>query len=950
MADTLTEQPNYSKTLNVPPPDEKNPDGMDTNAASIPQRANLARREPLTLDFWARNHVYAQSLRPTTGRGTFILHDGPPFSNGNIHVGHAFNKILKDVTTRFRSMQGYKAPYVPGWDNNGLPIEVLVAKEFREQKLTPTRQEIRARCREVATEWVGRQSEQFQRLGIRGDWDRPYLTMAPEMAARELDVFADLVEKGFIYRGLRPVHWSLVDETALADAEIEYADRTDPSIYVRFPLKADPDGVFGAGATPENAATIIWTTTPWTIPANVAVAAGPDIEYAVVEHQGGRFLLAAARLGETMAAAGWTGWSVVRTLPGRDLHNLVFRHPLFERDSPLVLADYVTTTDGTGVVHTAPGHGKDDFLTGRRYKLPTLQVLTGDGFFNDEAGPEFAGLKLGPGQEKVMECLAEAGALVAREQVLHSYPHGWRSHDPLVFRATIQWFIAIDNAGHRARALHAIDSVRWFPAESQNRIRAMVEGRPDWCISRQRAWGIGIPVFYARPSGTPLMTRASIGWVRDLVAREGTDAWFVRGVQDIIPAGFAHPETGETEFVKETDIFDVWLDSGSTSRTVLDSGQWPELSYPADVYLEGGDQHRGWFNSSLMVGVATTGHAPYRQVVTNGWTLNEKGEKMSKSQMNGVAPQLVCDKYGADVLRLWVCSTDYFSDVKVGEKILDQVAINYRTLRNTLRFTLGNLYDFDPGLHAVGYHELAEMDRWALHRLNEVVRHSAQAYEVYDFPKVAQLVLGFCQTDLSALYLDVLKDRLYAYGADSPTRRGAQTALFEITSALSRLLAPILAFTAEEVWQKLRLTNKPVSVHLAALPADRAEFRDPALEARWRPLLLARDAVNRALEGTKKRGESAVTLTADAQTHAALQPYLSQLPALFLVSGVSLRRGDTPGLHVAADGPAPGTRCSRCWITIPDSGGHEPAEVCAPGCLRRWLTEPDGESASKRLR
>ena len=421
-----------------------------------------------------------------------------------------------------------------------------------------------------------------------------------------------------------------------------------------------------------------------------------------------------------------------------------------------------------------------------------------------------------------------------------------------MFRATVQWFISIDNHGHREKALRAIDGVRWFPPESKQRIRAMVEGRPDWCISRQRAWGIGIPVFYGKQSGLPLMTRESIGYVRDLVAREGTDAWFERDAKDILPPGFKHPVTGETEFTKETDIFDVWLDFGLHLPHRPSGRQWPVLSYPADVYLEGGDQHRGWFNSSLMVGVATTGKAPYRQVVTNGWTLNEKGEKMSKSQMNGVAPQTVCDKYGADVLRLWVCSTDYFNDVKVGDKILEQVAINYRTLRNTLRFTLGNLYDFDPVLNAVAYSDLTELDQYALHRLNEVVRHSVQAYEVYDFNRVAQLVLTFCTTDLSAFYLDVLKDRLYACGADSHGRRAAQSALFEITSALARLLAPILPFTAEEVWQKLRLPNRPVSVHLAALPSDKVEFRASELEQRWRPLLAARDAVNKALEGTKE--------------------------------------------------------------------------------------------------
>ena len=957
MTEVFQEQPkqeqpkkvDYSKTLNVPKPDTKNPDGLDTNPDSIPQRANLAKREPQLLESWQRSRLYAESLKGTTALGTFLLHDGPPFSNGDIHIGHAFNKILKDVVTKFRTMEGYTSPYVPGWDNNGLPIEVLVAKEFREKKQTPTRMEIRRRCREVATEWVGKQAAQFERLGIRGDWGHPYLTMSKEMAAKELDVFAEMVEKGFIYRGLRPVYWSLVDETALADAEIEYEDRTDPSIYVRFPVRADPDGVFGPDAKTGDCYTVIWTTTPWTIPANVAVAAGPGIEYAVVQHERARYLVAADRLGATMAAANFHGWTVLKTLAGRDLQNLIFEHPLpsVERGSPLVLADYVTTTDGTGLVHTAPGHGKDDFLTGQNYHLPTLQVLTGDGFFNDEAGPDFAGLKLGPGQEKVMERLAEAGALLAREEIFHSYPHGWRSHDPLVYRATVQWFVDIDNKGHREKCLKAIDGVRWFPEESKNRITAMVAGRPDWCISRQRAWGVGIPVFYAQPSGEPLLTQESIGFVRDLVAAHGTDAWFETDVKDILPAGYAHPETGETEFVKETDIFDVWFDSGSTCRTVLE--QWPGLSYPADAYLEGGDQHRGWFNAALMIGMATKGAAPFRQVITNGWTLDESGRKMSKSKMNGVSPQVVVEKYGADVLRLWVCQSDYFADVRVGDKILEQTATSYRTLRNTLRFTLGNLYDFDPVLHAVPLDKLEEIDRWALHRLNEVVRRCVAAYDVYEFPRVAQTLLTFCAQDLSAFYLDVLKDRLYSFGADSPERRSAQTALFEITSTVARLLAPILSFTAEEVWQKLSLPDKPASVHLAAMPGYRAETRSRDLEARWEPLLAAREQVNKALEGTKKRLEVGITLTADAETYAVLRPYLNQLPALLLVSQVTLRRSQAPGFTVENNGPAPGIRCARCWVAVLDGGTEDPAAFCAAGCARRWTVSGDGEVASRRL-
>ncbi len=941
-------KPDYRETLNVPKPDAKNPDGLDTNPDSIPQRANLPKREPQILEFWKTQRVYEKSLKPKTALGTFILHDGPPFSNGSIHIGHGFNKILKDITTKFRSMEGYTAPYVPGWDNNGLPIEVLVAKEFYEKKETPTRMEIRRRCREVATEWVGKQSEQFQRLGIRGNWDEPYLTMSPQMAVKELDVFAEMVEKGFVYRGLRPVHWSLVDETALADAEIEYEDRTDPSIYVRFPLRSDPDGVFGTDAKMGDCYTVIWTTTPWTIPANVAVAAGPNISYVIVSHNGCRYLVAEDRLGATMAAANFTGWEVLKTVKGRDLANLIFQHPLptTQRGSPLVLADYVTTTDGTGMVHTAPGHGKDDFLTGQKYHLPTLQVLTGDGYFNDEAGPEFAGLKIGPGQEKVMERLSDAGALLAREEIFHSYPHGWRSHDPLVYRATVQWFINIDNKGHREKCLKAINGVRWFPEESKNRIEAMVGGRPDWCISRQRAWGIGIPVFYAQPSGTPLLTKESIGYVRDLVLNEGTDAWFEKPVDQILPEGFKHPETGETEFVKETDIFDVWFDSGSTCRTVLE--QWPELSYPADVYLEGGDQHRGWFNSSLMIGVATKGEAPYRQVVTNGWTLDEKGLKMSKEKMNGVAPQVVVDKYGADVLRLWVASSDYFADVRVGDAILEQTATSYRTLRNTLRFTLSNLYDFDPALHAVPLDKLEELDLWAMHRLNEVVHKCVQAYNVYEYPRVAQTLLSFCAQDLSAFYLDVLKDRLYAFRPGSQVRRSAQTVLFEITSCLARLLAPILSFTAEEIWQKLSMPDKPISVLLAALPSYRVDLRNRELEAKWEPLLAAREQVNKALEGTKKRLELGITLTADAETYADLHPYLSQLPALFLVSRVMLRETKVPGLQIESNGPAPGTRCARCWVAVSD-GGEDPAAFCAAGCTRSWLVSTDGEVASRRL-
>ena len=949
MSESLVTKPNYSQTLNVPKPDVKNPDGLDSNVASIPQRAGLPLREVDILSFWHDHGVYEKSLRGHAPKGNFIVHDGPPFSNGNIHIGHSFNKILKDVITRYRTMDGYTAPYVPGWDNNGLPIELLVSKEFRKNGQKPTRQELRSRCREVATEWVGIQKAQFQRLGIRGDWDHPYLTMLPEMAAKELEVFAEMVEAGYVYRGLKPVYWSLVDETALADHEIEYADRKDPSIYVRFALRTDVDGVFGAGFDISRCYTIIWTTTPWTIPANVAVAVGPELDYVVVEYEGRRYLISEPRLGATMSALDWTGWRVIRVLRGSELANLIFVHPLFDRVSPLVLADYVTTTDGTGVVHTAPGHGKDDFVTGQKYNLPTLQVLTGNGYFNEDAGAEFVGLRKDEGQERVMERLAEVGALVGRTEIMHSYPHGWRSHDPLVFRATVQWFVNIDNNHHRERCLKAIDSVSWYPSDSTNRISAMVSGRPDWCISRQRFWGVGIPVFYAQPSGTPLITGQSVRLVRDFVAREGTDAWFECDPSDILPKGFVHPETGETEFTKETDIFDVWFDSGATCRTVLE--QWPGHSYPADVYLEGGDQHRGWFNSSLMIGMATKGRPPFRQVVTNGWTLDDKGRAMHKSLGNVVSPQTVIDKYGADVLRLWVCSTDYFADVKVGDKIIDQVAVNYRILRNTLRFALGNLYavepvDFEIENHAVEYAELSDLHKWALHKLNELVITATAAYNAYEFHKAMQAVLGFCNGFLSAFYFDVLKDTLYSSAPNSHDRRSAQTVLFEITSTVTRLIAPILPFTAEEVWQKLRLVDKAVSIHLASWPESRPTFQDHDLDSRWETLKGVRDDVNKSLEGTKKRLELAIDVAVGPETMSLVHPYLKDLAPLFLVSSVNVSAQSEAGVSITILGPAEGVRCARCWVSVTD-GGEDPAAACMQGCSRTWQAIEDTVSARR---
>lgn len=908
----------YRDTLNLP-------------ATDFPMKADLPAREPEIAAVWAEHDVYARTAR-RDGHERFVLHDGPPYSNGDIHIGHAFNKILKDVIVKYKAMRGFAAPYVPGWDNHGMPIEREVTRLFRAEGVTPDKVTLRKRCRQYAAEYVARQKQQFQRLGVRGDWDNPYLTMSTRFEAEIVRVFGELMERGFVYRGLKPVYWCPTDETALSDAEIEYVEgKKDPSIYVRFPVRHDPHGVF-AGA--DRAYTIIWTTTPWTIPANVAVAVSPTADYVVAKTAAGdSYLVAEALLKSTLEAAGVSEYEIIRRLPGRDLSGLVFRHPLFDRDSVLVHADYVTMEDGTGVVHTAPGHGKEDFATGEAYGLPVLQPVLPDGRFDESAG-EFAGLKLDAGGRRVIERLEEEGALLAQSEIVHSYPHCWRCHNPVIFRATVQWFMNIDHDGHRERALDAIQNVRWYPEESVNRISAMVAGRPDWCLSRQRAWGVGIPVFYCRACREPVATPQSIGAVYELTLSEGSDAWFEKEAGEILPPGFACPHCGDADagFTKETDVLDVWFDSGSTCRAVLEHR--PELRYPADVYLEGSDQHRGWFNSSLMVGVATKGEPPYRQVVTNGWTLDEQGKAMHKSLGNVVAPQTVIDQSGADVLRLWVGSTNYFEDVRLGAGILKQVVESYRRMRNTLRFLLGALADFRPGVHTVAREDLTELDRWALDALQNLIEEVTRGYEAYEFHRATRAILDFCTVDLSAFYLDVLKDRLYVSAPDDPIRRSAQTAIWEIASALLRLLSPILSHTAEEAWQMLPgAVDLAPSVELAVFPEPDPLYRDPPLRERWRVLLALRDEVNKALENARRGGtvkkslEAKVILGGAGASEASAGFSDADLATLFLVSQVER---DPDGPSAVAVGPAEGRKCVRCWLVRQDLGA-DPAhpELCA---------------------
>jgi isoleucyl-tRNA synthetase len=898
----------YSQTLNLPKTD-------------FPMKANLAGREPEFQAFWEQIGLYEKSLERPAPKGSFVLHDGPPYSNGHIHMGHALNKILKDFIVKFKGMDGYRSPYIPGWDNHGMPIEKEVATEFLKKKQTASRLELRTRCREYAAEWVDIQRREFRRLGVRGDWEHPYLTMSPDYEAKIVEVFADLAKAGFIYRGLKPVLWCPRDETALAEAEIEYDEQhVSHSIYVRFPLLEDPNGVFPAGSG--NNYTIIWTTTPWTIPANLAVAVHPDYTYAVVEAGQNTYLLVEGLVKATMEAVGVSDYRVVSTRPGRELMGLKFRHPLFDRPSPVVTARYVTLENGTGVVHTAPGHGREDFMTGQEFGLEILSPVDASGHFTEEAGP-FAGLDLKAGNQAVIDRLREAGALLAEGTVTHSYPHCWRCHGPVIFRATRQWFMNIDHEGFREKALAAIQQVGWYPSESINRITSMVGGRPDWCLSRQRAWGVGIPAFYCKGCDGEVLTPESLAAVHRLVKAEGSDAWYTRPAAEILPAGFTCPGCGGTTFEKETDILDVWFDSGSSCRAVLE--ERPELSYPADVYLEGSDQHRGWFNSSLMVGMGTRGAPPYRAVITNGWMLDEAGRAQHKSWGNAIPPEQVVGREGADVLRLWVASVNYFEDVRQGPNILKQVSDAYRRIRNTFRYLLSNLYDFDPARDTVPHGSLLEIDRWALHRLGELVARVREGYESYEFHRVYHAVHNFCAIDLSAFYLDVLKDRLYASVSEAPERRSAQTVLYALAETLARLMAPILSHTCEEVWQHLPAGERPESVQLADFPAPPAEWRDAAVAARWDGLLAVRDAVNKAMEeakeaGTVKKPQAArVIVSAPADRYRLLREYEDQLAKIFVVSQTALRNGEQSEVSVAVE-PAPGERCDRCWLVLPTVG------------------------------
>lgn len=896
--------------------------------STIPMKANLPALEPSILAIWEERDLYAQILASRDGAPSYVLHDGPPYTNSPIHLGTALNKILKDFTVKSRTMMGYRAPYVPGFDSHGLPIELAVTKKLAAKKETVTGSALRTACREHAYEYIKIQSEQFERLGVLGLWKHPYATLDYTYEAELVRTFKKLVEARHIYKGLRPTLWSPTSQTALADTEIVYHDHVSTSIYVRFALRDDPNQIFSEF---KNLYTIIWTTTPWTIPANLAVAFHPQLDYAIVKVGEDHYLIVSALVARVAEKLGWTEFEIVATREGINFDHATFSHPIFDRPSVVVMAEYVTTEDGTGVVHTAPSHGRDDFYTGQKYGLPVPNTVDGKGVLTAEAG-EFAGTYYKDCDTVVVDRLKEVGALLKSEPYHHTYPYAERDGKPVIFRATEQWFLSIDPI--REQMLEEIQGVQWVPPVGQNRIEAMVRNRPDWCISRQRPWGVGIPVFYGKESRVPVLDPEAIEAVARLVEERGSDAWFEVDAKDILPDGYVHPETGETEFDKETDTLDVWFDSGSSSLVTLDSQVTPEwktqgLHWPADVYFEGSDQHRGWFNTSLILGTAIKGAAPYRTVVTHGFVTDSEGRKMSKSLGNVIEPMAAANQYGADILRYWVASVDYQSDVPCSDALLKQIGDSYRNVRNTLRFLLSSAAGYDAtseGPTTEG--SWPELDEWIREQADLLAADCAQKYEAFDFGGVINAIHNFCREELSKFYLDAIKDRMYCDGVNWPSRRSGQGTCLYVLNQLLTLVAPILAFTAEETWMKMRelgLNASEQSIHTERFRTPTLErlqeIEGSPLQARFESLRGLRDTVNAAFEqykgtdGIKNSQDAIVRLALPADTFGVMSSFsIDDLANYFRVSWVDLTLGE-PAISFA---PSSYPECARSRLRRPD--------------------------------
>ena len=917
----------YTNTLNLPKTD-------------FPMRANLPQREPDMLRYWEEQDLYHELLKNAAGKKPFVLHDGPPFSNGNLHMGHALNKTLKDFINKSKIMEGYKVPFVPGWDNHGMPIESAIIKQNKLDRKKMSIPEFRNACRDFAQNFVCRQRDQFKRLGILADWDDPYLTMKPSFEAREVKVFGEMFRKGYIYKGLKPVYWCPHDETALAEAEIEYQTDRCTSIYVRFKIK-DDKGRLASLCDLGKTYFVIWTTTPWTLPGNLAIALNPAEDYLVTRASDGNFYITAAALADkTLAAGGLEKEEVVSTLRGSEFEYMTASHPFLDRESLVVNADYVTMESGTGCVHIAPGFGADDYIVGRNYNMKIVVPVDDRGYQTADAG-KFAGMYYEESNKAILDDMKESGALLAAEVIEHEYPHCWRCKHPIIFRATPQWFCSVD--AFKDDAVKACENVEWIPAWGGERITQMIRDRADWCISRQRHWGLPIPVFYCEDCGKPVCNEETIESVSALFAEKGSNCWYELDAAGLLPKDFTCPHCGKKHFSKETDTLDGWFDSGSSHFSVLEGKE--NETWPADLYLEGADQYRGWFQSSLLTAVAAKGEgAPFRTVLTHGWTVDGEGKAMHKSLGNTVSPDEIVKKYGAELVRLWVASSDYRVDVRVSDAIFKQLSETYRKIRNTARILLANLGDFDPETGLLPAEELCEIDKWALTRVNELAQVARESYDKYEFHVHYHAVNNFCTTDLSKLYIDITKDRVYTEAADGKLRRAAQSTMWYILSALTRIIAPMISFTAEEIWQAMPhlASDNKKSVFLNPLPEVRSEWSFPELEAHWDRLFALRDDVMKALELARaekligKSLDADLTIYAtDAEVCGLLDSFGEEaLKTVFIVSDVNVKNEAAPagaftetqsGIGVLVEA-SQAERCDRCWLhdknAVSDGDGH----------------------------
>ena len=921
----------YGATLNLP-------------KTSFQMKANLPNKEPKFIKMWQEQEIYFKGI--DKDKPSFILHDGPPYANGEIHIGHALNKILKDIILKYKRLRGYNAPYIPGWDTHGLPIELKVTEKLGSKAKEMTPAEIRELCAEYAKKWVGIQREGFVRLGVLGDWENPYLTLKPEYEAKQLEVFGELYENGYIFKGLKPIYWSPVTETALAEAEIEYKNVSSPSIYVK--MKANQDLLDRIGMT-EETWVVIWTTTPWTLPANVAISLNPDFEYGVYKTEKGNLILGKDLAEQAFSAMEIENYELIKEFVGRDIERTTYQHPFLDRTGLVILGTHVTADAGTGCVHTAPGHGQDDYVVGTRYGLPVISPINHKGVLTEDAG-QFAGLFYAKANKEICAYLEGTGDLLKLKMIEHSYPHDWRSKTPVIFRATEQWFVNVEGSDIRERALKALDDVTFIPAWGRNRIGSMLETRPDWCISRQRVWGVPIPVFYNVATGKEIFNRDILNRIIEIVKKEGTIAWVKYSAEELIGEELLEKYNLKgVELRKETNIMDVWFDSGVSHRAVLET-RGDLLHRPADLYLEGSDQHRGWFQTSLLTSIGSTHDAPFKNILTHGFVNDGEGKKMSKSVGNTVVPADVIKVYGADILRLWCASVDYREDVKISDNILKQMAEAYRRVRNTARYILGNSNDFNPNTDRVPYEQLMEIDKWALHKLEVLKRKVTENYDKYEFYNLFQDIHYFAGVDMSAFYLDIIKDRLYTEGTNSIERRSAQTVMTEILVTLTKMIAPILSFTAEEIWETLpEVLKDKESVLLTDWYKENDEYLNPEIENKWVEIIKVRKEANKSLEKARQGKDRIIGNSLDAKvmlhsTDAEIQKFLvenrEKLELALIVSEVEVvenidetftKGEEATDLYIKVL-HAEGEKCERCWKYSKELGKDPEHPTLCPRC------------------